>query len=379
MKKNISHIFLFFLTVSLLHSCKNGNEKNTFVLKGTINDYKKTNINLFEITQSQNYFISKIEVADDGTFELKFEAKEKSVFGIKYGENNVYFINDVEEVSIETSLNEFENYFVENSLESEQLKQLIIAYKKLASDTKLSEKILMNKIVNSHKKFGNDPELIDLENRADKNSLETKNFVMNYIDTTKNNLMAIAASSFLLMNEDYNYLNLLSKKLENKDVSFRQKNDLKIEIEKQKENFKSILSIKKIKGIDINQKTKELDSLNGKYIFVNIWATWCYYSKNQMPFVYKAYQKYKDNSQVEFVNVAIDDNLKDWQNFLTNESYQMKNNLCDTLGKNAAILKRFGLEYIPANFLLDKQGNIITSNMKDDAIIFAIDSVLKQK
>jgi thiol-disulfide isomerase/thioredoxin len=371
---------IFFLSlIIIIYGCNNKSYNGSCTVEGTIENYKKIKLQLFEITQSKNYFITKIDVGDDGSFKVKFDAKDKSIYGIRSNNSFIYFINDVPELSIRTSETEFDNYFTEDSPESEQLRQLITSEKKMATEVVLAQRLLYDKMVNVKSKMGNDPELINLENKSDKSELDLRNFVTNYMDTVKNKLLAVAASSFINMNEDYNYLQLFSNKIKEAPINFKQKNDLQIELDKIKDGFKYIAPLKKIKAVNADEKPIEIDTLQNKYIFLNIWASWCYSSKIQIPFIMKAYEKHKNDPEIEFINVAIDEDVKEWKQFIRNQELELKNNLCDPLGKDAAILKRFGLDYIPANFLLDKQGNIITSNMKNEDVLYTIDSIIKNK
>jgi thiol-disulfide isomerase/thioredoxin len=376
--KKLHSIIFFFLTLIMLSGCS---EKKIYngvcIISGKIDNYKKAKLQLFEITLSRNYFVSKIEVDEDGNFELEFNAKEKSIYGIQFRSSFIYFINDVPEININTSENEFENYFTENSPETEALRQLIITEKRLATEKVIADKLLYDKIVKTDTKIGNNPELLNLENKSDKAAIELRNYITAYIDSTNNKLLAIAACSFLNMNEEYNYLRLFSERIKNSAINPKQKNDLKLELDKIRDGFKYIAPIKRIKAVNTEEKEIALEDFNGKYVFLNIWATWCFSSKNQMPFIKDVYNKYKENKKIEFINIAIDENVNQWKTFLKQNSFIMENNLCDPFGNEASILKRFGVDYIPTNFILDKNGNIITTNLMNNDIGYVIDSILK--
>jgi thiol-disulfide isomerase/thioredoxin/CRISPR/Cas system-associated protein endoribonuclease Cas2 len=377
MKKSYYYIFLFLILT--IFACGDKKEfTGTCVISGEIENYKTGQLRLFEITLSKKYFVSKIEIGEDGSFEHKFNAKEKSLYGIQFRNFFIYFINDVSEIKIKTSANEFMNYFIEGSDESEALRQLIITERRFATEKVIANKLLYNTLVKTNSKMGNSPELLILENKSDKSAMEHRGYITEYIDSVNNKLLAVAACSFLNMSEDYNFLRLFSNKIKNTSVKKKQINDLKLELDKIQDGFKYIAPLKKVKGFNTEEKEINVANFNGKYVFVNIWATWCYSSKVQMPFVMETYNKYKENEKIEFVNVAIDEDLKQWQTFLRQNSFVMKNNLCDPFGNQAAILKRFGIDYIPANFLLDTNGSIISANLMDRDISYVIDSVLKK-
>lgn len=371
-------IYLFIAIVFFIYGCKDSSNQGVCSVSGTIKDYNKGSLQLFEITQSKNYFISKIEIDQNGSFNIKINSPEKSIYGIRYKNGFIYFINDVAELSLQTSESEFQNYVSEGSPETDQLIEFLSTAKKMTTEINFAEKLLSEKMVKTNGKFGNDPELLNLENKTDQNSLEMRNYIVNYIDTVSDKLLAIGAISFFKTGEEFNYLQLLYKKLENSNVKQLQKKDLKNELDKVRESFKFIARVKKVKGFNADGKQTTIEDLEGKYVFINIWASWCYLSREQMPYVQKTYEKLKNDNNIKFINVAIDDDINVWRSFLQKGSYSMENNLCDTLGKDAAILKRFGVNYIPSNYLLDKQGNIISCNLKSSDIQYTIDSVLKK-
>jgi hypothetical protein len=173
-KKYISILFLFTL---LFSGCGNSVYKGKCKVNGLIRNYTKNKIELYEITQSKNYPVSDVKIGKDGEFEVEFEAEEKSIYGITNGTSFIYFINDVPELSIETSEDEFDNYFTEGSRESEQLRELIVTEKKMATEMVLAEKILSMKMTSSDVKLGYSKEILELENQADKRTLEHRNYM----------------------------------------------------------------------------------------------------------------------------------------------------------------------------------------------------------
>ena len=52
--------------------------------------------------------------------------------------------------------------------------------------------------------------------------------------------------------------------------------------------------------------TTSLSDLKGKYVYVDIWATWCGPCKVEIPFLKKLESKYHDNN-IKFVSISVDD------------------------------------------------------------------------
>lgn len=57
----------------------------------------------------------------------------------------------------------------------------------------------------------------------------------------------------------------------------------------------------------------KLSDLQGKIIFVDIWATWCGPCIAELPYLEKLKEKYKDNKDLVFVSLSIDDNRAAWK------------------------------------------------------------------
>lgn len=60
----------------------------------------------------------------------------------------------------------------------------------------------------------------------------------------------------------------------------------------------------------------ELSSLKGKVVFINFWATWCPPCIQEMPSIRRLRKKYKENDDLVFLLIDVDENLKLSQAFL---------------------------------------------------------------
>lgn len=106
----------------------------------------------------------------------------------------------------------------------------------------------------------------------------------------------------------------------------------------------------------INGQQVSMESLRGKVVMVNFWATSCTTCVKEMPQMVQTYQKYKDRG-LDFVAVAMS---YDPPNYVLN--YAQTRNLpfhvaLDTKGD---VAKSFDdVKLTPTTYVIDKKGNII--------------------
>ncbi|MBX6380961.1 MAG: AhpC/TSA family protein [Thermoflavifilum aggregans] len=109
-----------------------------------------------------------------------------------------------------------------------------------------------------------------------------------------------------------------------------------------------------------------LSSLRGKYVLVDFWASWCGPCRMENPHVVQAYQKYK-NKNFTILGVSLDKDRESWLQAI-HEDHLYWHQVSDLKYWNSAAAKLYGVQAIPANFLLDPQGKIIARNLRGDAL-----------
>ena len=106
------------------------------------------------------------------------------------------------------------------------------------------------------------------------------------------------------------------------------------------------------------------DSLKGKVILVDIWATWCGPCVGELPHVAKVYQKYHDQG-LEVVGVSCDSKAEDLKKFLESHKEITWTQLYDPKLPEWDAAKQFGVLSIPRMFLIDKRGIVRTIEARE--------------
>jgi peroxiredoxin len=99
-----------------------------------------------------------------------------------------------------------------------------------------------------------------------------------------------------------------------------------------------------------------MQSLRGKVVMVNFWATSCVTCVKEMPEMVETYNKYKDKG-MDFVAVAMS---YDPPNYVLNYAETRKLPFKVALDTQGELAKSFGdVKLTPTTFVIDKNGNVI--------------------
>ncbi len=105
--------------------------------------------------------------------------------------------------------------------------------------------------------------------------------------------------------------------------------------------------------LDDGSKLVSLESLRGKPVLVNFWATWCVSCPDEHPWLVELAREHGDD--VQFVGIAYEEKNAEIEAWLARHGGEAYPTLVDINGK-AAIA--FGVYGVPETYLIDSEGII---------------------
>ena len=117
-------------------------------------------------------------------------------------------------------------------------------------------------------------------------------------------------------------------------------------------------------------------ALKGKVVLVDFWATWCGPCVAELPNVLAAYKKYHDKG-FEIVGVSLDKDKDKLTGFIK-EKGMTWGQYFDGKGWENKVSTSFGINSIPATFLLGRDGKIAAKDLRGDALDKKLAELLAQ-
>jgi peroxiredoxin len=147
--------------------------------------------------------------------------------------------------------------------------------------------------------------------------------------------------------------------------------------------------VARIKGVSVGASAPEialndttgtpvpLSSLRGKYVLIDFWASWCGPCRAENPNVVRMYNKFKDKGFAIY-SVSLDQAKANWTKAIRNDNLTWTH-VSDLKFWQSAAAQQYGVQAIPATFLLDKEGKIIAKNLRGEALEQKLEEILQVK
>lgn len=386
MKKYITPIIVFALFLS---SCGSGSDVaaedeipgHTIVGEVTNGDGQEVILVAYE-GETEN-IIDTVKI-ENGRFQFQTETKELRQYVILFGENEMPIVllldeND-KDVVIKGSMPGIgDNYSVSGSKESQVVKDYLVFLKPYFE---VEQPIYMELQATPQTDTVRIQTLID---KLDSISLYQREYAVNHIDKNSG-----SAASWLMLRELFPASGLLNFDTTDLDyfrrvsIEMREKypyseypdlidRDIKsIQTQLQQLNNPELVQgsgtaefeyAPEIVMEDMNGKKLSLSSLRGKTVLIDFWASWCAPCRQENPNVVAMYDKYKSKGFTVF-SVSLDKDKDAWLKAIAADNLSWPNHVSELNGWSSSAAVSYGVNAIPAAFLIDGNGKVIGKNLR---------------
>jgi thiol-disulfide isomerase/thioredoxin len=315
------------LGLLIMSACSQEQPKNYMTLSGQLENNKDTVLTI----ANKKEVIKKINITTAGAFKDTLKIETGAIYTIQTGNNRaaIYLKN---------------GFNITLKGDAENLMKSL----KFSGEGSDNSNFIIAQIEKSQS-IGNPQLILDLEEALFKKKVDQLKFEYDSILTSYNNLDSTLYNSIREQNNQLvTYFNNTYSK--NKVMG------------------KGILSPKFENYMDVKGGEKSLDSFKGKYVYIDVWATWCRPCIQQIPYL-QALEKEYHNKNIEFVSISTDESRrsggsweaaeKKWRGFIK------KKNMTGVQlwsGQDYSFQQAYQINSIPRFILIDPEGKIVEAN-----------------
>lgn len=116
-------------------------------------------------------------------------------------------------------------------------------------------------------------------------------------------------------------------------------------------------------GTDLDGNSFELQSLKGKIVLVEFWASWCEHCLADFPRLKRDYQRFRSRG-FEIVGISADDDLDDLKSCLKKQRLPWRILHDEKAGSEHPAVIHYGIGEFPTSFLIDREGRVVATDLR---------------
>jgi peroxiredoxin len=363
----LKSLLLFSIFIVVLSSCSN--TASRFVIIGNITGMPEQNVVLEQI-----YANDVIAVLDSGKsnasghFEFTENATEPGLYRLHFKNQKFILLTlDKGNVKVISDWNNISNYNILGSPSSESLKNLLATYRNKVRDFNT-----LYIAIDTLKVRGNDSILQVARKDLEEMKISFTRYIENYADTTPYLPNAVFAARMLNPANEGQFLDVFAKNILTKFPGTKMAKDFSDYYIKV--STKTVVQKRAAGSFNVGDMVPEvnlptangnfvaLSSLRGNFVLLDFWASFCPPCRADNPKIVAAYKKYK-GKRFEIYGVSLDDNKSNWEKAIQTDNLDWVQ-VSDMKRWESPVVKQFGIEAIPSNFLIDPTGKIVAKNIE---------------
>ena len=320
---------LLLFTILIIASCTKEHPKDYITFSGKLENNKDSILTVV----GRKGIIKRIKIDSVGSFKDTLKVSETEVYTIMTSRTKraPLFLKNGFDIKLQGDANEFMTSF------------------KFSGDGAKTNNYIIAQSEFGKKAIGNPQEILNLEKEAFDDKLKE---IERRYDSLLNEYKGIDSTIS-------NTSTQMTKRMIDNFNNAYQKN-LTMGVGKPSPKFNNY--------VDIKGGTKSLDSFKGKYVYIDVWATWCGPCIKEIPSLQQLEKEYK-NKNIAFVSISTDESRRSGGSWEKAEQkwreFVKKKNMSGVQlwsGQDYSFQQAYQINTIPRFILIDPQGNIVSAN-----------------